>query len=151
MEHGLLMLEGGGIYRLGNSWYPVQRGDFIWMAPYCPQWFGALGKTPAKYLIYKDWHRHPSGRTITMLTTQLLIDRARLLDDLETLASFTDDTPPGISRLVFGDADQKISHLAEGAMQRSRLDRSGRRRGQHVCALDGHASRVGRDWNRVTY
>jgi (S)-ureidoglycine aminohydrolase len=59
MEHGLLMLEGGGIYRLGNCWYPVQAGDFIWMAPYCPQWFGALGKTPAKYLIYKDWNRHP--------------------------------------------------------------------------------------------
>jgi (S)-ureidoglycine aminohydrolase len=62
MEHGLLMLEGGGIYRLGNNWYPVQTGDFIWMAPYCPQWFGALGKTPAKYLIYKDWNRHPHAR-----------------------------------------------------------------------------------------
>jgi (S)-ureidoglycine aminohydrolase len=59
MEHGLLMLEGGGIYRLGDSWYPVEAGDFIWMAPYCPQWFGALGKRPAKYLIYKDWRRHP--------------------------------------------------------------------------------------------
>ncbi len=59
MEHGLLMLEGGGIYRLGDSWYPVTAGDFIWMAPYCPQWFGALGKTAAKYLIYKDWNRHP--------------------------------------------------------------------------------------------
>jgi (S)-ureidoglycine aminohydrolase len=59
MEHGLLMLEGGGIYRLGDSWYPVTAGDFIWMAPYCLQWFGALGKTPARYLIYKDWNRHP--------------------------------------------------------------------------------------------
>jgi (S)-ureidoglycine aminohydrolase len=29
------------------------------MAPFCPQWFGALGKHPAKYLIYKDWRRHP--------------------------------------------------------------------------------------------
>jgi (S)-ureidoglycine aminohydrolase len=57
MEHGLVMLAGGGIYRLGDSWYPVTEGDFIWMAPYCPQWFGALGKTPAKYLIYKDWNR----------------------------------------------------------------------------------------------
>jgi (S)-ureidoglycine aminohydrolase len=62
MEHGLLMLEGGGIYRLGNSWYPVEQGDFIWMAPYCPQWFGAIGKTAAKYLIYKDWNRHPLCR-----------------------------------------------------------------------------------------
>ena len=59
MEHGLLMLEGGGIYRLGDAWYPVTAGDFIWMGPWCPQWFGALGKTPAKYLIYKDWNRHP--------------------------------------------------------------------------------------------
>jgi (S)-ureidoglycine aminohydrolase len=61
MEHGLLMLEGGGIYRLGDSWYPVEAGDFIWMGPYCPQWFGALGKKAAKYLIYKDWRRHPLG------------------------------------------------------------------------------------------
>lgn len=61
MEHGLLMLEGGGIYRLSACWYPVAAGDFIWMAPYCPQWFGALGKAPAKYLIYKDWNRHPNA------------------------------------------------------------------------------------------
>jgi (S)-ureidoglycine aminohydrolase len=59
MEHGLMMLEGGGIYRLGDSWYPVTAGDFIWMAPWCPQWFGAIGNVPAKYLIYKDFHRHP--------------------------------------------------------------------------------------------
>jgi (S)-ureidoglycine aminohydrolase len=59
MEHGLIMLEGGGIYRLGDSWYPVTAGDFIWMGPWCPQWFGALGKVPAKYLIYKNWNRHP--------------------------------------------------------------------------------------------
>jgi (S)-ureidoglycine aminohydrolase len=59
MEHGLLMLEGGGIYRLGDRWYPVTAGDFIWMGSFCPQWFGALGKRPAKYLIYKDWNRHP--------------------------------------------------------------------------------------------
>jgi len=59
MEHGLLMLAGGGVYRLGDHWYPVAEGDFIWMAPFCPQWFGALGKTPAKYLIYRDWNRGP--------------------------------------------------------------------------------------------
>ena len=59
MEHGLIMLEGGGIYRLGDSWYSVAAGDFIWMGSWCPQWFGAIGKVPAKYLIYKDWNRHP--------------------------------------------------------------------------------------------
>jgi len=62
MEHGLIMLEGGGIYRLGDSWYPVTAGDFIWMGPWCPQWFGAIGKAPAKYLIYKNWNRHPLAR-----------------------------------------------------------------------------------------
>jgi N-carbamoyl-L-amino-acid hydrolase len=35
------------------------------------------------------------------------INRDRLVADLETLASFSDDTPPGISRLVFANADQK--------------------------------------------
>jgi (S)-ureidoglycine aminohydrolase len=59
MEHGLIMLEGGGIYRLEDQWYPVTAGDFIWMGPWCAQWFGAIGKVPAKYLIYKDWNRHP--------------------------------------------------------------------------------------------
>jgi (S)-ureidoglycine aminohydrolase len=62
MEHGLVMLAGGGIYRLGDYWYPVSEGDFIWMAPFCPQWFGALGKIPAKYIIYKDWNRAPAER-----------------------------------------------------------------------------------------
>jgi (S)-ureidoglycine aminohydrolase len=57
MEHGLRMLEGQGVYRLEDSWYPVAAGDAIWMAPYCPQWFVAMGKTPARYLYYKNVNR----------------------------------------------------------------------------------------------
>jgi (S)-ureidoglycine aminohydrolase len=59
MEHGLLMLRGQGIYRLGNDYHPVQAGDVIWMASYCPQWFVAMGKTPASYIYYKDVNRPP--------------------------------------------------------------------------------------------
>jgi (S)-ureidoglycine aminohydrolase len=59
MEHGLLMLDGQGVYRLGDDWYPVRQGDVIWMAPYCPQWFVAMGKSPARYLYYKDVNRDP--------------------------------------------------------------------------------------------
>ena len=59
MEHGLLMLAGQGVYRLGDDWYPVQKGDVIWMAPFCPQWFVAMGKGPASYLYYKDVNRDP--------------------------------------------------------------------------------------------
>ena len=57
MEHGLLMLSGQGIYRLEDAWYPVQAGDVIWMAPYCPQWFVAMGKQAASYLYYKNVNR----------------------------------------------------------------------------------------------
>jgi len=59
MEHGLLMLAGQGIYRLGDSWYPVVAGDAIWMAPYCLQWFAATGKQQASYIYYKDMNRSP--------------------------------------------------------------------------------------------
>lgn len=59
MEHGLVMLEGGGVYRLEDQWYPVQAGDVLWMAPYCPQWFIALAPGPARYLYYKDVNRPP--------------------------------------------------------------------------------------------
>ena len=68
MEHGLLMLNGGGIYRLDGSWYPVEMGDVIWMGPYCAQWFGAVGEGNARYLLYKDWNRDP-------LATKRTVDR----------------------------------------------------------------------------
>lgn len=58
MEHGLLYLAGEGIYRLDDDWYPVQKGDCIWMAPYCPQWFTAMGKEDAVYIYYKNVNRH---------------------------------------------------------------------------------------------
>lgn len=59
MEHGMMIIQGGGIYRLDADWYPVQAGDTIWLAPYCPQWFVATGKTPARYIYYKDVNREP--------------------------------------------------------------------------------------------
>ena len=59
MEHGLLMLSGQGVYRLEQCHYPVTAGDVIWMAPYCPQWFVAMGDEPASYLYYKNVHRLP--------------------------------------------------------------------------------------------
>ncbi len=57
MEHGLLMLSGGGVYRLGDDWYPVTAGDVLWLGPYCPQWFGALGTEVSSYLLYKEANR----------------------------------------------------------------------------------------------
>lgn len=60
MEHGMLFLAGGGIYRLDADWHPVTAGDAIWIAPYCPQWFIAAGPAPARYIYYKDINRLPA-------------------------------------------------------------------------------------------
>ncbi|GGB00614.1 (S)-ureidoglycine aminohydrolase [Puia dinghuensis] len=60
MEHGILFLQGQGIQRLDQDWYPVKKGDCIWMAPYCQQWFTAIGKEPAVYIYYKNINRHPA-------------------------------------------------------------------------------------------
>lgn len=60
MEHGLLMLSGQGVYRLDDRYYPVKEGDVIWMAPWCPQWYVGMGKTPSSYIYYKDVNRYPT-------------------------------------------------------------------------------------------
>lgn len=59
MEHGLMLLQGRGIFRLEDEYHPVRAGDAIWMAPYCPQWFVAMGGTPASYICYQDVNRDP--------------------------------------------------------------------------------------------
>jgi (S)-ureidoglycine aminohydrolase len=53
-EHGLYMTAGEGIYLLGDERHEVTAGDFVYMAPYCPQSFTAAGAGPAEYLLYKD-------------------------------------------------------------------------------------------------
>jgi (S)-ureidoglycine aminohydrolase len=60
-EHGLYMTEGGGIYLLDTDRHEVTAGDFIYMAPYCPQSFTASGPGPAEYLLYKDAWRDGFG------------------------------------------------------------------------------------------
>ena len=61
MEHGLYLLDGQGVYRLAESWYPVEQGDAIWMGPYVLQWFAATGKTNSRYIYYKEMQRPPAG------------------------------------------------------------------------------------------
>lgn len=61
MEHGLYLLAGQGVYRLGDHWYPVQAGDCVWMGPYLLQWYVAAGKTNSRYIYYKEMNRPPLG------------------------------------------------------------------------------------------
>ena len=57
MEHGLYMLQGQGVYYLGNRWMEVKAGDFIWMGPYVPQSYFATGSAPSRYIYYKNVNR----------------------------------------------------------------------------------------------
>jgi (S)-ureidoglycine aminohydrolase len=53
-EHGLYMTSGQGIYYLDGETHEVTRDDFVYMAPYCPQSFYALGPGYTEYLLYKN-------------------------------------------------------------------------------------------------
>ena len=57
MEHGLYMLEGQGLYYLGQDWHEIWAGDFIWMGSFCPQQFYPTGQERAAYLLYKNVNR----------------------------------------------------------------------------------------------
>ena len=57
MEHGLFVLEGKGMYYLDGDWMEVEKDDFIWMGPYCPQSYYATGPTPTRYIYYKNVNR----------------------------------------------------------------------------------------------
>jgi (S)-ureidoglycine aminohydrolase len=61
MEHGLYMLAGRGIYWLNGDYHEVQANDFIYMAPYCPQFFYATGWETGRYLVYKEVNRDYSA------------------------------------------------------------------------------------------
>ncbi len=57
MEHGLYMLYGRGLYWLNHNLMEVQKDDFIYMAPFCPQFYYATGWEKSAYLLYKDVNR----------------------------------------------------------------------------------------------
>jgi (S)-ureidoglycine aminohydrolase len=51
------MLEGQGLYLLGDDWHEIWADDFIWMGPFCPQQFYPTGFGEAVYLLYKNMNR----------------------------------------------------------------------------------------------
>jgi (S)-ureidoglycine aminohydrolase len=57
MEHGLFMLQGKGVYYLDNEWMEVEKNDFIWLGPYCPQSYYATGPEKTRYIYYKNVNR----------------------------------------------------------------------------------------------
>lgn len=57
MEHGLVVLQGKGLYYLDDTWMEVEESDFIWMGPFCPQSYYATGPVATRYLYYKNVNR----------------------------------------------------------------------------------------------
>jgi (S)-ureidoglycine aminohydrolase len=57
MEHGLYVLQGKGVYFLDDSWMEVEKSDFIWMGPFCPQSYYAAGPVASRYIYYKNVNR----------------------------------------------------------------------------------------------
>jgi (S)-ureidoglycine aminohydrolase len=57
MEHGLFVLQGKGVYYLDDAWMEVEKTDFVWMGPFCPQSYYAAGPVPSKYIYYKNVNR----------------------------------------------------------------------------------------------
>lgn len=57
MEHGLFILQGKGLYYLDNEWMEVEKNDFLWIGPYCPQSYSATGPEPTRYIYYKNVNR----------------------------------------------------------------------------------------------
>jgi len=59
-EHGAYIYSGQGMYNLDNEWYPVEKGDYLYMGPYSPQAAYATGREePLAYLYSKDANRDP--------------------------------------------------------------------------------------------
>lgn len=57
-EHSAWLIEGRGVYNLGNEWMPVEEGDYIYMGPYTIQGAYGVGKdTPLTYIYSKDCNR----------------------------------------------------------------------------------------------
>ena len=56
-DHGIFFTAGEAIYLLGESLYHVRAGDFMYLAPYCPQHMVAIGSERAEYLLYKPINR----------------------------------------------------------------------------------------------
>lgn len=62
-EHAMYMLDGEGFLGLNGQFYQVKTDDFIFIAPYIPEWFAAYGlqEKPVRFLLHWDCNRDYSS------------------------------------------------------------------------------------------
>lgn len=56
-EHGAYILNGKGMYYMDNKWLGIEKDDFMWFGPYCPQCAYGVGTEPFEYIYSKDCNR----------------------------------------------------------------------------------------------
>ncbi|MEE1228793.1 MAG: (S)-ureidoglycine aminohydrolase [Lachnospiraceae bacterium] len=56
-QHGMLFLQGKGMYYLDNEWMPLEKGDYVFMDSYVPQACYAVGDEDYIYIYSKDCNR----------------------------------------------------------------------------------------------
>lgn len=56
-EHGAYMLEGEGLYYLGEQWMPIKKGDYVWFGPFTTQGAYGVGRENFTYVYSKDCNR----------------------------------------------------------------------------------------------
>ena len=60
-QHGMYFLSGKSMYRLGDDWVPLQKGDYCFMDAYIPQACYAIGDEGREeelvYIYSKDCNR----------------------------------------------------------------------------------------------
>lgn len=56
-EHGAYLMQGQGIYLLGDEWVQVKKEDFIWFGPFMKQAVYTTGRERLTYIYSKDCNR----------------------------------------------------------------------------------------------
>ncbi len=91
----------------------MQEGDVIWMAPYCPQWFAAVGEEPAGYIYYKG----RQSRALNPSNIQI----ERLQREIDELALISENPPPVVTRVLFSEADLRARAFVKALCQEAGL------------------------------
>ena len=104
MEHGLLLLEGQGIYRLDDRWYPVQAGDVIWMGPFCSAMVCRHRQAAGALSLLQGRKPRSAGRR-RMSAPAVSIQIERLMAEIEYLSRLSDTPAPAVTRVLYTPMD----------------------------------------------